>query len=59
MSTRLPVSRISRKGQVTIPKGVRDKLGLKPGDYVVFIVCDGKVWISRIDDATLTSLSKT
>ena len=27
---------LTRKGQVTIPKPIRDRLGLKPGDRVVF-----------------------
>jgi len=31
------VSSISEKGQVTIPKEIRDILGLKAGDKVVFI----------------------
>ena len=29
---------ITTKGQVTIPKRVRDALGLKPGDDVDFVV---------------------
>jgi AbrB family looped-hinge helix DNA binding protein len=36
------------KGQVTIPKRVRDALGLKPGDGVDFVVDDrGKVIVTR------------
>lgn len=36
------------KGQVTIPKRVRDKLGLKPGDEVAFGVAgDGEVTIRK------------
>jgi len=29
-------SKISKKGQITIPKDVREKLGLKVGDKVIF-----------------------
>jgi AbrB family looped-hinge helix DNA binding protein len=33
----MPRSTVTSKGQVTIPKEVRDELGLKPGDRVEFI----------------------
>lgn len=32
---------LSQKGQVTVPKAVRDALGLKPSDRVTFEVQDG------------------
>jgi AbrB family looped-hinge helix DNA binding protein len=31
-------STISRRGQTTIPKAVRDALGLKPGDQILYEV---------------------
>lgn len=39
--------RITSKGQVTIPKEVRDRFGLEPGQLVEFAVLDGKVTISK------------
>lgn len=35
------VARMSSKGQVVVPREVRRKLQLKPGDAVVFIVDEG------------------
>jgi antitoxin PrlF len=35
--------RISEKGQVTIPKKVRDALGIRPGDLVDFTVREGEL----------------
>ncbi len=37
------ITRISSKGQVTIPKEIREYLGLRPGDRLEFEVVDGNV----------------
>ena len=43
---------VTVKGQVTIPKKVRDALGLKPGDQVAFVVDDrGEVLVKRAGEA--------
>jgi len=39
--------RITSKGQVTIPKAVREEAGLHPGMDVEFTIEDGKVQVSR------------
>ena len=34
-------TRLTSKGQVTIPKAVREPLGLRPGDEIEFVEDDG------------------
>ena len=34
-------TRLTSKGQVTIPKAVRERLGLRPGDEIEFVEDDG------------------
>jgi antitoxin PrlF len=48
----MSVSTLTRKGQTTIPKDIRDRLNLKPGDKIKFMVnADGSV---RLVAANLT-----
>ena len=43
------VSRISSKGQVTIPAKVRNAIGLKSGDFVAYEVHENTVLLRRIE----------
>ena len=36
-------SRVSEKGQVTIPKQLRDRLGIRPGEELEFTAEDGRL----------------
>ena len=38
-------AKVMSKGQVTIPKDIRDVLGINSGDRVTFVVADGEVKI--------------
>ena len=38
-------SAVTKKGQTTLPKPVRDTLGLRAGDRVRYVVLDGEVRI--------------
>lgn len=43
---------VGPKGQVVIPKLMRDRLGLEPGDRVSFSLEDGAVRVAPVDDGT-------
>ncbi len=46
------MTRITTKGQVTIPKRLRDHLGLKPGSSVEFeLTTDGRVFLQALQRA--------
>ncbi len=43
--------RVTSKGQVTIPKAIRDEYGLLPGTEVEFIAENGQVRVRRLQGA--------
>jgi AbrB family looped-hinge helix DNA binding protein len=52
-------SRVGPKGQVVLPKGVRDKLGIRPGDEVVVEETAGEARVRRVEtDKRLRGLLK-
>jgi len=51
----MTLATLTNKGQVTIPKAIRESLGLHPGDKIEFVVLEnGKSYIKpitkRVDD---------
>jgi antitoxin PrlF len=57
-----PTSRIASKGQTTIPREVRQKLSLRPGDVLVYELDEGEVRVrkqSPIDAAYLRAVQTT
>lgn len=43
--------RVTEKGQVTIPKDIRDRLDIKPGSEVNFVVAETGVMLVKNGDA--------
>jgi antitoxin PrlF len=57
-----PTSRITSKGQITIPREVRERLSLQPGDVVVYDLEDGDVRLRKqapLDVAYLRAVQTT
>jgi AbrB family looped-hinge helix DNA binding protein len=44
---------LTSKGQLTVPKAIRDRLRLKPGDKVVFVVRGDRVEIEVVGGSIL------
>lgn len=42
--------RVTSKGQVTIPKDVRDRLGIEPGSQVDFVIDAAGVHLIRVSE---------
>jgi len=52
------MSSISEKGQVTIPKEIRDALRLKAGDKVVFVKRGNEIFVHKAGTKNLSHCSK-
>ena len=55
-------SRLSSKGQVTLPKKVREAIGVRPGDLIEYSVEDSSVYLAKVEPLDLAfhqSLTET
>jgi AbrB family looped-hinge helix DNA binding protein len=43
-------SRVSERGQITIPKRLRERLGIRPGQVLEFEADDGKLVATKVND---------
>ena len=50
------VAKMTSKGQLTIPRDIREKLRLKTGDKVLFIEDSGRVYLTNSSLASLNEL---
>src|SRR5215213_2966003 len=58
MATELKVSRVQKKGQVTIPLAIREKLGVQEGDLVAFVETSAGVLISLQEVVPVKTLNE-
>ena len=48
---------LTSKGQTTIPKEIRDGLGMKPGDRISFTLMPGGIAIMRVKRKSIMKLA--
>jgi AbrB family looped-hinge helix DNA binding protein len=52
------VVKVSTKGQIVIPKGVRDRFGIVPGRKLLVAVDDDEILLRRVEEISLGELSR-
>lgn len=52
----LELSKISSKGQITIPIEIRKSLGISSGDRIIFERKDGNIVIKKAEEKSLVSV---
>ncbi|OGS81457.1 MAG: AbrB family transcriptional regulator [Gallionellales bacterium GWA2_55_18] len=50
---------LTSKGQTTIPKEIRDELGMKPGDRMTFTLMSDATVVMRVKNKSITDLAGT
>jgi AbrB family looped-hinge helix DNA binding protein len=53
VKVRMLESTMTRKGQITIPKAIRDRLGVKEGEKVLFVMRDEEVVLKVVKGTIL------
>jgi len=49
MGISLSIVKVTRKGQITLPKEIRDKLSIKEGDYLEVTLQGDKIIIKKLE----------
>ena len=58
-TSQVKISRLTVKGQMTLPKEYREKLGVAPGDYIAFLEVDEGILIRKANIFTEIPAEKT
>ncbi|MCH3915468.1 MAG: AbrB/MazE/SpoVT family DNA-binding domain-containing protein [Acidaminococcaceae bacterium] len=54
----MELAKVTTKGQITIPREIREKLGIKAGDKLLFVEEAGKIIIINSSMATLKEVQR-
>ena len=54
----MDLAKITSKGQVTIPRDIREKMNLKTGDKILFFEDNGKIFLENSNTFVLSNFQK-
>jgi len=54
----MELAKITSKGQITIPKGIREKMNLRTGDKILFFEKDDKFFLQNSNFVALTEFQQ-
>ena len=52
----MEVARVTSKGQITIPRDIREKMNIKKGDKILFFEDDGKYFLQNSASIAIKAL---
>lgn len=52
------IIRVSSKGQIVIPREIREKLGVKGGEKLLVLTCDGDIVLRKAKEISLNGLGE-
>jgi antitoxin PrlF len=52
------IIRVSSKGQIVIPREVRKKLGVKSGEKLLLLTCDGDILLRKTKEVSVEDIGK-
>ena len=52
------VIKVSSKGQIVIPREIRKKLGMKGGEKLLVLTCDGDIVLRKAKEVSLDDLGE-
>ena len=55
----MELAKVTSKGQITIPRDIRDKMNLKKGDKVLFFEENGKYFLQNSNSIVLADFQKS
>jgi len=58
MNEIIEMGTVSSRGQICIPNDIRDEMGLKEGNKILFVLQDGSLLVKKVNMQTFAEITK-